>query len=172
VPATSSRTTPTRRMIDLLSEEKRSLMRTGWPARHDDQELYHEAVQVDVSRARILLVLIDLRDEHAEKTQIAAAQREKVALEETFAGLLGGLPGMAAFEAAWERSWETMVLERAWPHPTQERRSWRRVMLETKPETRACWLGLPTPYQRFATALRGRDASPDGVFGVQGSLLG
>lgn len=155
MPQTSRRPTPTARMIDLLAEEKRSLLRTGFPFdQQDDHATYDEAVQIDVRRGRMLAVLIDLRDENAPAERTEEAQDALGKLDDAFATILGRLPGMQVFEGAWDRSWQTMVVERAWPHATVERRTWRRVMLDCKPETRACFLGLPTPYMRLDQVLR------------------
>jgi hypothetical protein len=55
------------------------------------------------------------------------------------------------FDAAWEACWEVMVLERAWPHATCHRRSWRAVQWSTRSEFRAAFLDEPTA---FATATR------------------
>jgi hypothetical protein len=50
------------------------------------------------------------------------------------------------FEAAWDRCWHVMVLERAWAHATRFRRGSRMAMLSTKPEFRAAFLDEPTAF--------------------------
>ena len=57
------------------------------------------------------------------------------------------------FAAAWERCWAQMVTERAWPHATTERRSWRAAMVAVRPEYLACWLGVETGFSRYVAAL-------------------
>lgn len=58
------------------------------------------------------------------------------------------------FEDAWALSWAMMVTERAWPHATAERRGWRKAMLEAmRPEAKACFLGVPSGFQRYARAV-------------------
>lgn len=70
----------------------------------------------------------------------------------------------ADFEVAWEAAWAAMVTERAWPHATVERRGWRKAMLEAmRPEARACYLGQPSGFQRYALAVLAaqQDRQPD-----------
>lgn len=57
------------------------------------------------------------------------------------------------FAAAWERCWNRMVTEKAWPHATTERRSWRSAMVTARPEYLACWLGVETGFSRYVEAL-------------------
>jgi len=57
------------------------------------------------------------------------------------------------FEAAWERCWQIMVTERAWPHATTHRRAWRAAMLDCKPETRASFLDQPSGFSRYVGAI-------------------
>lgn len=60
----------------------------------------------------------------------------------------------ADFEVAWDACWAVMVTERAWPHATAHRRAWRKAMREAlRPEARACFLGQPSGFQRWAGAL-------------------
>ncbi len=54
------------------------------------------------------------------------------------------------FDEAWERCWEVMVDERAFPHATRERRGWRIAMQMTRSEMQAAFLDEPTPYARVA----------------------
>lgn len=65
------------------------------------------------------------------------------------------------FALAWERCWQQMVTERAWPHATVERRGWRRAMEEAMyPEARACFIGRSSGWQRFGDeVLEAMDAS-------------
>lgn len=59
----------------------------------------------------------------------------------------------ADFDEAWERCWEIMVLERAWPHATVHRRAWRQAMVATRRECRAAFVGDPTPFAFAAERL-------------------
>jgi hypothetical protein len=62
------------------------------------------------------------------------------------------------FEAAWDKCWWMMVLERSWPHASCHRRSWRIVQGATKAEFRAAFLDAPTAFSH-ATARLGTAAS-------------
>ncbi len=53
---------------------------------------------------------------------------------------LGREPLGLDFRAAWDRSWATMVDERAWPHATKHRRAWREAMNRTRPKCRAAFI--------------------------------
>jgi hypothetical protein len=57
------------------------------------------------------------------------------------------------FEAAWAACWAVMVHERAWPHATVHRRSWRQVQAETKAEFCAAFIDSPTAFERAASRL-------------------
>lgn len=75
------------------------------------------------------------------------------------------------FDVAWEECWQAMVTERAWPHATAERRSWRSAMLAARPETMACFLGRPTGFHTYLAALadamdRSVAADPDLLVGA------
>jgi hypothetical protein len=50
------------------------------------------------------------------------------------------------FEEAWAKCWNHMIAERAWPHATIHRRAWRSAMIATRSETRAAFVGDPTPF--------------------------
>lgn len=50
------------------------------------------------------------------------------------------------FDEAWAACYAVMVDERAWPHNTEQRRIWREVQDETKPECLAAFLDVPTPF--------------------------
>lgn len=71
----------------------------------------------------------------------------------------GRQPTLADFQMAWDRSWEIMVIERAWPHATKHRRAWRQVQDETKAECCAAFLDTPSPFafaaRRIAEAAEG-----------------
>lgn len=57
-----------------------------------------------------------------------------------------GTVSLQDFRDAWDACWWTMVLERAWPHATCHRRSWRITMLVTRQEARAAFLDDPTAF--------------------------
>lgn len=58
------------------------------------------------------------------------------------------------FEACWDLCWAIMVTERAWPHATAHRRAWRAAMEQAmKPEAAACFIGVPSGFQRYVGAL-------------------
>ena len=50
------------------------------------------------------------------------------------------------FRAAWERCWEIMVDERAWPHATRFRRGWRAAQFATRREMCAAFVNSPTAF--------------------------
>lgn len=97
------------------------------------------------------------------------AERKRTLLREC------GVVTAEDFEVAWEASWTQMVAERAWPHATVHRRQWRRAMEEAMmPEARACWLGQPTAFSEYVTAIfalvdESRDARTPSVTGVRRS---
>jgi hypothetical protein len=57
------------------------------------------------------------------------------------------------FELAWQAAWTLMVHERAFPHATIHRRSWRAALIGTKPEMCACFVGRETGFARYLAAL-------------------
>lgn len=155
MPAPSERPIPSVRMVELLAKEKIGLIRTGFPFdARDDPEAFGAAARLDVYRCRLRTLLQELRDDDGPVERIAEVQAKIKDVDGEWFELLHDLPAMQAFEAAWDRSWRTMVQERAWPHATQRRREGRRALQETKPEFRACFLGLPTAFQRYADAIR------------------
>lgn len=150
MPAHRKRPIPPARMVELLADAKRSMLAAGTlPLGCDDPDLARRADRVDRRRWRLTAELADLDDDGVTRParDELAAQLEQAA--EAFARMLAFLPAMRAFEEAWESCWQAMVAERAWPHNTGERRRWRAGMLSAKPEYRATFLGMPTPYQRW-----------------------
>lgn len=150
MPATSRRPAPSARMVDLLAAAKRTLIANGFDLeRPEDPAAFARAVAVDRERTFVRAELDEMIEAKAGREALAAKRGDLAVLDREFADLLAVLPAFAAFEAAWERSWQTMVQERAWPHATKHRRAWRLAMRDCKPETRACFLGLPTGYSRY-----------------------
>lgn len=156
------RLAPHSRMVELLAAEKRGLLTAGWSFdTRDDPQVFAEAADIDRRRAHRRLLIQEMRDDQAPDEQITAVKAELDRLDAEWFELLTTLPAMQTFEAAWDRSWQVMVTERAWPHATQRRREGRRALIETKPEFRACFLGLPTAFQRYADAIRALAADED-----------
>lgn len=147
---------PPARMVQLLSAAKVELVARGaGPCRSDDPVLTRRAADVDRVRCAIRVqVDAERRPDARDRLRIDLA-----AVQAEFDGLLRLLPEFAMFERAWDEAWSVMVTERAWPHATEHRRQWRKGMEEAmKPEARACFLGLPTAYQRWHEQLKLVDA--------------
>lgn len=59
------------------------------------------------------------------------------------------------FDQVWERCWDIMKREHAYPHLTPERRGWRQAqVLGLRPECRAAFLGTSTAFSRVVGRLR------------------
>lgn len=90
----------------------------------------------------------------ARMVELLIGEKRRVLLE-------CGYATVEDFEAAWERCWQVMVAERAWPHATSHRRAWRQAMEQALyPEARACFIDQPTGFYRYIVALaEARDRS-------------
>lgn len=59
------------------------------------------------------------------------------------------------FEEAWERSWELMRVEHAYPHATPHRRGWRKAMNASRGEYRAAFLDRRSGFGLVAAQITG-----------------
>lgn len=64
------------------------------------------------------------------------------------------------FEAAWDDCWEALVVERAWPHFTPERRGWREAQLAMKPILCRWFLGQTTSFAVAVDGIRSMAQQP------------
>lgn len=95
---------------------------------------------------------------------------ELLAVEKRRLLVTNGYVTEADFEVCWEMCWQVMVTERAWPHATAHRRSWRAAMLAAKPEYGACWVGVETGFSRYIGALA--EAMDQSRFAGDGQTVG
>lgn len=171
MPAPRKRPVPSARMVELLADEKRLLLDSGFRFDiPDDRTLTLAAVALDERRSKLRHSLDRLRERGASTVEMRDLRDELAEADRNFADLLERLPAMAAFERAWDRCWQVMVRQRAWPHATAHRRAWRSAMLDCKPETRACFLGEPTGFQRYVGSIA--EAMDDSRFAEENAVAG
>jgi hypothetical protein len=91
---------------------------------------------------------------HRKRPSPPARMVELLAIEKRAMLVTKGHVTDEDFDIAWDACWAIMVTERAWPHATELRRSWRTAMVEAlRPEARACFLNLPSGFNRYMGAL-------------------